>query len=119
MSTDQGRKGEDRAAKYLKRRGYQVLDRNIRLGRGELDIVARHNDILAFVEVKAHKTHESGVLAVHSDKQQRLWSAANAYLGRHPEFATLQCRFDLIILTPARGLNPWPRIEHMLDVFRC
>lgn len=118
MSTEKGREGEARAARYLKRRGYEILDRNVRGGRGELDIVARKGEMLAFVEVKSHQSREQGLLAVHEDKCERLRSAANAYLGRHPGLATLQCRFDLIILTPASGFSPFPAIEHLQDIFR-
>ena len=118
MSTLKGRKGEEQASRYLKRHGYEIVDRNVRAGRGELDIVARKGDLLAFVEVKSHQNREQGLLAVHEDKCERLRSAALAYLGRHPQLATLQCRFDLIILTPRGGINPFPKIEHMQDVFR-
>jgi len=118
MSTEKGRSGEEKAAGYLKRQGYQLLDRNVRGGRGELDIVARKGDLLVFVEVKSHQTREQGILAVNENKCERIRSAATAYIGRHPQFASLQCRFDLIILTPRGGLNPFPKIEHLQDVFR-
>ena len=118
MSTAKGREGEERASRYLRRHGYRIVDRNVRAGRGELDIVAQKDDILALVEVKSHKSREQGLLAVHEDKCQRLRSAATAYLGRNPQFATLQCRFDLIILTPRGGINPFPKVEHLQDVFR-
>jgi len=118
VSTEKGRRGEARAARYLKRRGYKVVDRNVRAGRGELDIVSLKNDTLVFVEVKAHQSRDQGLLAVNDDKCKRLRSAANAYLGKRPEFTGLQCRFDLIILTPRGGINPFPRIEHLQDVFR-
>lgn len=118
MSTEKGQRGEAQAARFLKRHGYHIIDRNIRMGRGELDIVAQKDDILAFVEVKSYQQREQGLLAVHEDKCERLRSAANGYLGRHPQFARLQCRFDLIILTPRTGINPFPNIEHLQDVFR-
>jgi len=118
MSTEKGRAGENRAARYLKRQGYQIIDRNVRAGRGELDIVAQKDDVLAFVEVKAYQKREQGLLAVHEGKCARLRSAANAYLGMHHEFTGLQCRFDLIILTPRDGINPFLKTEHLLDVFR-
>ncbi len=120
MSTAKGRSGEDRACRYLRHRGYTILGRNLRLARGELDIVARHNDLLVFIEVKAHRTRESGLLAVSEDKCARLQSAALAWLGQHPEFRDLQCRFDLIILTPNSRLPAWlpPHIEHMKDIIR-
>ncbi len=118
MSTEKGRVGEERAARYLRRHGYLIVDRNVRAGRGELDIVAQKDEIVAFVEVKSYQAREDGLLALHADKCERLRSAATAYLGRHPRFAALQCRFDLIILTPGSGFNPFPNIEHLIDVFR-
>lgn len=118
MSTSQGRSGEDLASSYLNRRGYTILGRNLRLGRGELDIIACSETLLLFVEVKTHKTRESGLLAVNEDKCARLYSAAEAWLAKHPAYAGLQCRFDLIIVTPRMGLPRWvpPRIEHMKDI---
>ena len=118
MSTSQGRSGEEKAASYLSRRGFNIIARNIRIGRGELDIIACSDELLLFVEVKTHKTRESGLLAVNEDKCARLYSAAEAWLAKHPAYAGLQCRFDLIIVTPRMGLPSWipPRIEHMKDI---
>lgn len=115
MSTEKGRKAEDRACLHLRLKGYRIVDRNARLGRGELDIVAHRGDVLAFVEVKMRNSREDGLLAVHADKQQRLRSAAEAWLAAHPGWQELQCRFDLIILTPGRWTNG---VEHLQDVFR-
>jgi len=118
MSTAQGRDGENRAAHYLERKGFTILGRNIRLGRGELDIVACNKELLLFVEVKAHKTREASLLAMHEDKCERLISAAQSWRACHPQYADIQCRFDLIIVTPRIGLTSWapPRIEHMRDI---
>jgi len=120
LTTQQGKVGEDRAASYLQRRGYLIIGRNIRLGRGELDIIAQCDEVLVFVEVKAHKTRQSGLLAVHPDKCARLQSAAETWLSRNPSYFHLQCRFDLIIITPRIGLPQWapPHIEHMEDIIR-
>jgi len=115
VSTRKGRKAEDRAALHLRIKGYRTLDRNARLGRGELDIVAVRGDVLAFVEVKLRPSRDAALLAVHTDKQARLRSAASAWLGRHAKYRHLQCRFDLIILTPGRLCF---RIEHLQDIFR-
>ena len=115
MSTQIGRQAEDAASRYLARRGYEILSRNVRLGRGEIDIVARRQDILAFVEVKKRNSREEGMLAMHKDKCTRLVSATTAYIGCHPKLAQLQSRFDLIILTPGRLRT---KIEHMQDVIQ-
>jgi len=120
VTTKQGQAGEDRAVRYLQHRGYTILGRNIRLGRGELDIIAQCNELLVFVEVKAHKSRQSGLLAMHPDKCARLQSAAESWLSRHLDYSHLQCRFDLIMITPRIGLPLWvpPRIEHMEDIIR-
>jgi putative endonuclease len=120
MSTHKGQVGEERAVRYLQRKGFTIMARNLRLGRGELDIIARREDLLVFVEVKTHRTLESALLALHPDKCSRLQSAARVWLGQHPKHAGLQCRFDLIIITPRMGLPGWvpPSIEHMEDIIR-
>jgi len=120
MSTKRGQLGEERAARYLQHQGFTILDRNIRLGRGELDIIAQRGDLIVFVEVKAHRSRDASLLAMHPDKCARLQSAAETWLSRQANHAQYQCRFDLIILTPRVGLPAWvpPRIEHMEDIIR-
>ena len=51
-----GRAAEAAAARYLVRDGWTLLGRNVRIGRGELDLIARRGAVLAFVEVKARRT---------------------------------------------------------------
>lgn len=115
MSTEKGRKAEGKAALHLRMKGYRILDRNVRIGRGELDIVANRGEILAFIEVKLRPNRDAGLLAVHADKQERLRSAASGWLACHAQYQHLQSRFDLIILSPGSlGF----KIEHLQDVFR-
>ncbi len=115
MSTQKGRKAEECAVRFLHRKGYNILARNVRLGRGELDIVARDRDILIFVEVKLRDKREAALFAMHADKRRRILSAARAWIGRHPELGRLQSRFDFIILTPRRWRM---HVEHMEDIIR-
>lgn len=118
MSTQKGRIGEDKACRYLKRKGYQILDRNVRRGSGEIDVIACKQDILAFIEVKAHQLRQRSIEAVHTEKQSRIVSAAQVWLAEHPEYATLQCRFDLIMLTPTQSWLQRSQTEHLKDAFR-
>lgn len=80
-----GQRTEELAAAYLASLGYEILARNVRLGSGELDIVAEKDGKVFFVEVKARKSgsrvaaHE----AVTADKQRRLLSAARAWLQKN------------------------------------
>ncbi|MDQ7003613.1 MAG: YraN family protein [Ghiorsea sp.] len=118
MSTAKGKKAEDTACKYLEKQGYQIVERNKRLGRGELDIVVTLGDILAFVEVKGHQYRTSSIEAMHQDKQQRMVSAAQTWLGQHPNYMYHQCRFDLVIVTPSSMKLLPPKIEHIEDIIR-
>ncbi|MDX8414168.1 MAG: YraN family protein [Mariprofundales bacterium] len=108
-----GREAEGRAADYLQQQGCTILDRNARGGRGELDIVAQSDEVLLFVEVKAHRSAEGSLQAMTLGKQQRLLSAAEVWRMRHPALVGLQCRFDLIIVSPVSD-----KITHYEDAFR-
>lgn len=56
-----GNYGETLAVKYLQNLGYRILIRNYRIRGGEIDIVAKDGDVLAFVEVKSRWSHEYGL----------------------------------------------------------
>ncbi len=118
MSTQRGQRGEQAARRYLQRHGYHILAQNVRLGRGELDIIASKNEVLAFIEVKYYKKRDDALLAVHRDKRRRLIQAASLWLRQHSEYASACCRFDVMIVTNRR--QPWPamQIEHITDAFR-
>ena len=118
MSTVKGKAAEDAATKYLTKKGYEILDRNRRLGRGELDIVVSLADILVFVEVKGHQNRMSSLEAMHQNKQQRMVSAAQTWLGQHPKYSHYQCRFDLMIVTPSTIKLLPSKIEHIEDIIR-
>lgn len=96
---------ELRAARYLRARGCRVLARRYRGGSGEIDLIARDGDILAFIEVKARPEGRlgSGVEAVTADKRRRVRSAARDYCMRNG-FADLACRYDILEFTRA-GIN--------------
>lgn len=79
---DLGRWGEDVAARELKRRNYKIVDRNVRLGRGELDIVATDRDETVFVEVKTRRDQAFGGAraALTYTKARQLERLAQTYL---------------------------------------
>ena len=71
-----GNSGEDKAADFLSAQGYQIVERNWRTRRGEIDIIAYKDDILVFAEVKTLPSGDPEVLARQLDgrKQKRnLW----------------------------------------------
>lgn len=91
-----GDKGEAAAARFLKRRGFRVLDRNWRHRQWELDLICRDGDTIVFVEVKTRKAGTMGIPAdgLTRAKQARLVKAASQYLTRKKLWDE-PCRFDL------------------------
>jgi len=111
-----GRRGEDLAQRYLRRRGLTIVARNFhqRAGRGELDLVAWDRQTLVFVEVKTRASAEFGDpgRAVGPDKERDLRRAAGEYLRRSGA-AMEQARFDLVNIV----LTDPPEIEWIKDAF--
>ena len=114
-----GAQGEDLAAKFLKRAGYEILERNVKLGRNEIDIVARDGDTIVFVEVKTRDT-PGNVFApednVNITKQRKIIAAAKIYMGKHPD-SRAYYRFDVVGVVVEKGQKP--RIELFKDAFHA
>ncbi|MFH0902563.1 MAG: YraN family protein [Pseudomonadota bacterium] len=92
-----GSLAESRAALYLERLGYQILDRNYRTKHGEVDLVALHDGVLCFVEVRCRSSRSHGLPeeTISRAKRRRIVRAAQHYLvARHQEQA--ECRFDVV-----------------------
>lgn len=93
-----GRRGEEAAYFYLRRRGYVIVARNFRspTRRGEIDLIAWDGPVLCFIEVKTRTTHDvkPAEAAVDRGKQRTLAGVARDYLRHLP----LSChwRFDVI-----------------------
>lgn len=94
---DLGKRGENAAAAFLERRGLDIVDRNWRCRYGEVDIVARDEDSLRFVEVKTRSNCEHGfpAEAVTSDKRARYERIAAQYLKGYEQTDIGVC-FDII-----------------------
>ncbi|MEO6381261.1 MAG: YraN family protein, partial [Nitrobacter sp.] len=97
-----GLSAESRAAAYLIAKGYRILARRFRTPQGEIDIVARRRQLLAFVEVKARRSLDEAAYAVTPRQQQRIIGAAQAWLMTHPEHAAFDLRFDAMLIAPRR-----------------
>ena len=113
-----GRWGEDRAAEYLRRKGFRVTDFNWKCRFGEIDLIVEDGVYLCFVEVKLRKTAAYGSAAAFVDwrKQQRLRTAAELYLAGRP--TGLQPRFDVIEIYAPQGADTEnPGIFHLENAF--
>lgn len=81
-----GQQGEDTAADYLKSKGYEILERNLRLKIGEIDILARQNNTLIIVEVKSGRTgkFDMAIFRIGPQKQAKLRNLALTLEQTHP-----------------------------------
>jgi putative endonuclease len=78
---------------------------------GEIDIVARRGDMVAFVEVKARRERDAALLAIDAPKQRRISLAARHWLSRNPAHQACNFRGDAVLMVPWR----WP--ETVEDAF--
>ncbi len=113
-----GRAAERAATSYLVQRGWRVLGRNVRVGRGELDLIVRRGSALAFVEVKARRTHTCGTPedAVSASKQRQVARLAELWLAARPWAmgGVRDVRFDIV----AVDLTVYPAaIRHLPAAF--
>lgn len=112
-----GERGENAAARYLRRQGYRILARHVDQPLGEIDIIAVDGRTIVFVEVKTRQSAGAGhpTEAVDEHKQRRLTQAALVYLKSHGllQYAS---RFDVVAVTwPEK--SPRPVIEHFPNAF--
>ena len=100
-----GLSAESRAAAYLMAKGYRILAKRFRTPYGEIDLVARKRNLVAFIEVKARASLDDAAYAVTPRQQARIIDAAGAWLMTHPEHAEFEIRFDAVLIAP----RPLPR----------
>ncbi len=107
-----GRWAELIAAALLTAKGYRILARRHVTPYGEVDIIARRRDRIAFVEVKRRTTREDAEAALTPHQGDRIGRAADYWLSKHPAYLHREVGLDAVLVT-ARG---WPRhIPNALD----
>jgi putative endonuclease len=101
-----GSRGEDWAARYLQDRGYRILDRNLRLGRGEIDLVARQDGCIVLVEVK---TYRAGFMAPEEAltprKRRQIARLGSLYLQEHG-MSDAAIRADVVAIEVGQDGSP-------------
>ena len=110
-----GELGERIAERWLRRRGWRVVNRRFRNGRRDIDLVVEQEGTVAFVEVKARKGPDFGgpVAAVNWRKQKELTKSAQVWIDRHGQPLD-QYRFDVVgVLVDGEQV----RIRHVPDAF--
>jgi len=100
----------------LEKAGYAILERNYRTRAGEIDLIARKENLLVFVEVKMRSSEAFGrpEEAIDTRKQKKIIEIARCYLAEHP-CPGQDIRFDVIAITSRAAER---NIEHFEDAFR-
>ena len=110
-----GREAEELAAAFLSRRGAEILARNHRAARGEVDLVCLQGDVLCFVEVRSRTSEAQGgpEETVGVAKARKVVAAATDWAVRNGGLER-EIRFDVVAVTFGEGA---PRIEHFPAAF--
>ncbi len=114
LHNDLGKWGEEMACDFLIGKGYCVMERNVRLGHNEIDIVAMKGPRMVFVEVKTRGSFgEEALDAIDDKKMRRLCNAADAYLRAHN--LPHEPQMDVVVVegSPETGC----KITHIPDAF--
>lgn len=117
-----GNRGEDAVCRYLRLRGWRILERNFTVKGGEIDIIASRFRYIVFVEVKtrsaATDTEKYGHAAdaVTEEKKQHLRHAASRYLALHP--SRKKPRFDVAeVYLPTEDQAGISHIRYIKEAF--
>lgn len=113
---DLGTRGEDAAARYLYKRGYDIIERNWKCTFGEADIIAHDGETVVFVEVKTRSGLEHGFPseAVDAKKRDRYEKIALAYLSES-EDVDVPVRFDVVAIVKIK--DDRALIRHHINAF--
>ncbi len=98
-----GRRGERLAGWWLRLKGWSILDRRVRTPAGEVDLVARKGNLVAFVEVKLRKTAAELDYAIDERRLARVAAAAEVLMPRYAGPGD-DIRVDVILIAP--GVRP-------------
>ena len=95
-----GADAEDFALAHLEAQGLRLIDRNVRVPGGEIDLLMRHHECLVVVEVRKRSNTGFGTAteSIDARKRSRLIHATRMMLGRRPQFADMPIRFDVVAL---------------------
>ena len=109
-----GKKGEDLAVEFLQKNSYNILERNWRFKKAEVDIIARKKDVLAIIEVKTRSTNHFGNPQdfVNPKKIKLLVEAINEYVTTKD--LDVEVRFDIIAILKNQQTF---KINHIEDAF--
>ncbi|MBQ6780749.1 MAG: YraN family protein [Treponema sp.] len=110
-----GNEGEEKACLWLKNKGYEIVARNWRVRRGEIDIIAEKENLLVFAEVKTLPSGDVETLSHELDerKQKRIVETAKLFLLNHRKYSNDIIRFDVLVV----NMPGFDDVYHIEDAF--
>ena len=111
-----GQLAENLAEDMLRKKGYRIVEKNLRLAGGELDLIAEDHGTLVFIEVKARRGDQFGgaPYAISTRKKRQIIKLALCYLSKYG-LTNKRCRFDAILVVENQGHSP--HITHIEQAF--
>lgn len=110
--------GEHKASLYLKNHGYKIVERNFYTKLGEIDIIAKKDGVVVFVEVKTRmqKIYGRPAEAVNRYKQKNIIKTAQVYMMKYN--SEIECRFDVIEVYLKKSVFGYQaKINHIENAF--
>lgn len=117
-----GNIGEKHAVRFLRKKGYRILETNYVGKWGEIDIIARKKDLIAFIEVKTRSAESANAhearpaAAVNREKQRRLIRIANEYARRTHKPDGILMRMDIIEIITQKNRKGEPRVKSTVHI---
>lgn len=112
-----GQRGEADAVRFLKKNGYRIIEQNYRTPLGEIDIIARDRQTIAFVEVKTRRTagYGSPKMSITPKKQRHISMTALHYLKSN-HLSHANARFDVVTVKTTDGKSDIEIIKNAFDL---
>lgn len=88
------------AARFLNAKGYDIVAKRYKTRYGEIDLIAKRGNMIAFVEVKRRKDAQTAAYAVLPRAQARIANAARMWIAENPHTMECDIRFDVVLVTP-------------------
>ncbi len=106
-----GERGETAACVFLKKNGYEILEKNYKCKIGEIDVIARRQGRLAFVEIKTRTSAQFGAPqeAVDLRKQEKIFKVAQWYM-KEKKLVKTPVAFDVVAVLWKEGQAPEMRL---------
>lgn len=114
-----GREGEELAKRFLRAKGYKIIESNFRTPFGEIDLVAYWKKVLVFIEVKARTSYNFGTPeeSISREKKRKISKVASLYL-KAKKLDGVDCRFDVVALLLDRESKNSYTIKLIKDAFQ-